>query len=71
MMNLIKRMQRNRKLALAVLILSTLLFTALSAAWRGGEAGSVWLMIACPVLLLLALAGQLSALLALLQKPRK
>ncbi|OHX14706.1 hypothetical protein BI347_15240 [Chromobacterium sphagni] len=70
-MNLIKRMQSNRKLALIVLILSTLMFMALSALWRGGSAGSVWLSIACPALLLLALAGQLSALLALLQKPRK
>ncbi|AUH51597.1 hypothetical protein CXB49_12600 [Chromobacterium sp. ATCC 53434] len=71
MMNLIKRMQRSRKLALAMLALSTLLFAALSGLWQGGQADSAWLRLLCPVLMLPALGMQLASLCVLLQKPRK
>ncbi|UTH73078.1 hypothetical protein [Chromobacterium sp. IIBBL 290-4] len=71
MMKLIGRMQRSRKLTLAILVVSTALFMALSALWQGGAVGNVALKLLCPVLLVVALAGQLSALCILLQKPRK
>ncbi|QEL54958.1 hypothetical protein [Chromobacterium paludis] len=71
MKNLITRLRGNRKLSLTVLIASTLLFMAMSVLWRGGQVESVLLRLFCPVLLLLAMGGQLLSLLALLQKPRK
>ncbi|OWY39470.1 hypothetical protein CEK28_08335 [Xenophilus sp. AP218F] len=71
-MNFFRTLQRNRKLAGLVLALSTALFMLVSAVWQGGEpAGGAWRAALCPLLLLVAMFGQLSALLALLQKPRE
>ncbi|MBX9346821.1 hypothetical protein K5M36_06935 [Chromobacterium vaccinii] len=71
MIKLFQRMRDNRRLAVATLLLSTLIFMLASAFWRGGAAEGALAALLCPLLLLLALAGQLSSLLALLQKPRK
>ncbi|POZ61694.1 hypothetical protein [Chromobacterium alticapitis] len=71
MKNLITRMRSNRKFAIFVLVASTVLFSAASALWQAGEAGSLLLKLLCPLVLLLAMAGQLLALMTLLQKPRK
>ncbi|QIY77745.1 hypothetical protein [Chromobacterium violaceum] len=71
MIKLIYRMRDNRRLATAMLLLSTLVFMLASALWRGGAADGALAALLCPLLLLLALVGQLAALWALLQKPRK
>ena len=71
MIKLFQRMRDNRKLATATLLLSTLIFMLASALWRGGAAEGALAALLCPWLLLLALAGQLASLWALLQKPRK
>ncbi|KIA79307.1 hypothetical protein [Chromobacterium amazonense] len=71
MKNLFIRLRSNRKFGIAMLLASTLLFMAMSVLWRGGETESLLLRLLCPMLLLLAMAGQLLALAALLQKPRK
>ncbi|AXE31423.1 hypothetical protein DK842_16885 [Chromobacterium phragmitis] len=71
MIKLIQRLRDNRRLAVATLALSTLIFMLSSALWRAGTTESALAALLCPLLLLLALGGQLGALWALLQKPRK
>ncbi|KMN34956.1 MULTISPECIES: hypothetical protein [Chromobacterium] len=70
LLNLFKKMQKQRRFAMTVLLLSTLVFALSSALWRGLDSGpGPLLAILCPLLMLLALIGQFSALLALAKRP--
>ncbi|MCS3803681.1 pilus assembly protein TadC [Chromobacterium alkanivorans] len=70
LLNLFKKMQQQRRFAMKVLLLSTLVFALSSALWRGldGCPGPL-LAILCPLAMLLALICQFSALLALAKRP--
>ncbi|OQS40608.1 hypothetical protein [Chromobacterium haemolyticum] len=70
LLNLFKKMQRQRRFAMTVLLLSTLIFALSSALWRGFDGGpGPLLVILCPLAMLLALICQFSALLALSKRP--
>lgn len=70
MQDLFDKMKRNRRLAMAVMLGGTLLFT-LASIGRQEVGMSLWGEVLSGVLMLLGLLGQFAGLVAIMKNPRR